>query len=71
MTYLGRHSKMEGETIKLLLNPFVISGLFRFLPLASPLSPGPLLLLPNPGLRGGKGGFGSLLRAIGAQVETF
>ena len=43
--------------------------LCRFLPLTSPLSPAPLLLLPNPGLRGGKGGFGSLLRAIGAQVE--
>ena len=41
----------------------------RFLPLASPLSSAPLLLLPNPGLRGGKGGFGSLLRAIGAQVH--
>jgi len=42
----------------------------RFLPLISPLSPAPLLLLPNPGLRGGKGGFGSLLRAIGAQIEA-
>ena len=41
----------------------------RFLPLDSPLAPEPLLLLPNPGLRGGKGGFGSLLRAIGAQVK--
>ena len=41
----------------------------RFLPLTSPLSSAPLLLLPNPGLRGGKGGFGSLLRAIGAQVH--
>jgi len=42
----------------------------RFLPLDSPLAPEPLLLLPNPGLRGGKGGFGSLLRAIGAQIEA-
>ena len=44
-------------------------SLCRFLPLTSPLSSAPLLLLPNPGLRGGKGGFGSLLRAIGAQVH--
>jgi len=30
----------------------------------------PLLLLPHSGLPGGKGGFGSLLRAIGAQIEA-
>jgi len=42
----------------------------RFQALSSPLSPSPLLLLPCPGLRGGKGGFGSLLRAIGAQIEA-
>ena len=40
----------------------------RFLPLASPLSPAPLILLPCHGLKGGKGGFGNMLRAIGAQV---
>ena len=42
----------------------------RFQPLAAPLSPSPLLLLPCPGLRGGKGGFGAQLRAIGAQIEA-
>merc|ERR1712013_280847 len=42
----------------------------RFLPLDSPLAPEPLLLLPAGGLLGGKGGFGSLLRAIGAQIEA-
>lgn len=39
-------------------------------PLAPLQSPSPLHLLLDPGLRGGKGGFGSLLRAIGAQIEA-
>ena len=64
---------MEGNQRKcfenMLLRNRYQKVLLRFLPLTSPLSPAPLLLLPNPGLRGGKGGFGSLLRAIGAQVE--
>ena len=79
MTYLGGLSKMEGNHRKY-VNGIMFQftnilkceekfPLCRFLPLTSPLSPAPLLLLPNPGLRGGKGGFGSLLRAIGAQVE--
>lgn len=42
----------------------------RFQALAAPLTPSPLLLLPCPGLRGGKGGFGAQLRAIGAQIEA-
>ena len=79
MTYLGGLSKMEGNHRKYVNgNMFQFTNILkceekfplcRFLPLTSPLSPAPLLLLPNPGLRGGKGGFGSLLRAIGAQVE--
>ena len=44
--------------------------IFRFLPLTSPLSPAPLILLPCHGLKGGKGGFGNMLRAIGAQVSV-
>jgi len=72
----GLHTAAEAvDKVKLLLGlpddlPWRAEQNGRFLPLTAPLSPAPLLLLPNPGLKGGKGGFGSLLRAIGAQIEA-
>ena len=43
----------------------------KFLEGSSEISPaaGTLHVIPGGGLRGGKGGFGSLLRAIGAQIQ--
>ena len=41
----------------------------KLLSLSSGLSPSPLLLVPSPGLRGGKGGLGSQLKAIGIKMD--
>ena len=41
----------------------------KLLSLSSGLSPSPLLLVPSPGLRGGKGGLGCQLKAIGIKVN--
>ena len=45
-------------------------SLLRLLSPSSGLSPSPLLLVPSPGLRGGKGGLGSQLKAIGIKVNV-
>ena len=41
----------------------------KLLSISSGLSPFPLLLVPSPGLRGGKGGLGSQLKAIGIKMD--
>ena len=51
------------------LHSYTYSSL-RLLSPSSGLSPSPLLLVPSPGLRGGKGGLGSQLKAIGIKVNV-